>query len=559
MKQPRSDILDSHHLQNLIWGAERGAFESELGRTLEEIEQLGAGNKLTAELVDGLVHPLRVRDAFGNLPPFRVPRLRHCKDAISLGRSLARATSWIPASMLTAGLLIAGNTGSGKSNIAMRLALRLARFVNGLWFAEMYKTDFRRLRPAFQRRGRELIILSARRSKFNVVQADGDPHAHLALGVDVLCRGLELPPLAGIILRTVWHALYERFGIYRGNTDAWPTLYDIYEEIRAADLNTAAKNALLDRLASLLRALTPQVAAYRLAWSPSQLTRHFIAFEFNDASEHVKSILVNYLLFSVLQHRINAGRSNAPLDFACFFDDAQRFAQIGVSAGSSVTPLTELAGLIRGTGTGVSISCQSLEGLPAGLRANLATKCMCRLGASSDWQTLGADMGMTAEKIRWAQQHLRPGLSVWQLADGKMRFPFAVETPRLKDREPVTEFEAAESAKALDCLPTKPAEEFMHWEPVPVITITTKKSGPQLTTDELRFLQAVIDQPGAPSSTYATLVGMSGKTAVRIRRLLVERGYLREHSVAIRTRGRAAILLEPLTPALAVLGNEKGL
>lgn len=558
MKDRRSDFLNSRHFKNLVWGAEHGAFESQLGRKLIEIERMGAGDELSEELIEGFVYPLRLRDAYGELPPFRVPSMPRTNGAICLGRSLARTSVWMAATMLTAGLLVAGNTGAAKSNMFKRIALRLARFVQGLWYAEMYKTEVRHLRAAFRRRGRNLIVLSARRCKFNLLQADGDPHGHTALGVDVLCRGADFPPRAGIILRAAWHVLYTRFGIYRGKIDEWPTLFDLYEEIRTAkNLNAAAREALLDRLASLLRSLTPQVAAYRLAWRPSDLAQHFIAFEFKEAPEHVKSVLINYLLFSVLQKRIDDGRSNVPLDFSCFFDDTQRFTQIGSGAASGITPLTELAGLIRATGTGLAFACQSMEGVPAGLRANLATKCMCRLGAHSDWQLLGSDMSMSAEQIRWAQQHLRPGLAVWQLADGPWRYPFVVKTPKLKGAQFVTDLEAADSTRALDQLPVKPADEFLHWQPVPVINISSQELGDAITKEERRFLQAVIQQPGVASSEYATIVGMSGKTAVRIRRQLVQRGYLREYSVAIQTRGRAAILLEPLEPALTACGDGK--
>jgi DNA-binding MarR family transcriptional regulator len=53
-----------------------------------------------------------------------------------------------------------------------------------------------------------------------------------------------------------------------------------------------------------------------------------------------------------------------------------------------------------------------------------------------------------------------------------------------------------------------------------------------------------------PSSQYAKLACMSSKTAVRVRRRLVDAGYLREHTVDSAGRGRSSILLEVLPAGL---------
>ena len=73
---------------------------------------------------------------------------------------------------------------------------------------------------------------------------------------------------------------------------------------------------------------------------------------------------------------------------------------------------------------------------------------------------------------------------------------------------------------------------------------------PRLSEIELRYLKLLIDYPGEPSSRYARLAGMNGRRAAEIRQSLLQRGYVRERSVATSARGRNAIVLEPLKPAL---------
>ena len=74
----------------------------------------------------------------------------------------------------------------------------------------------------------------------------------------------------------------------------------------------------------------------------------------------------------------------------------------------------------------------------------------------------------------------------------------------------------------------------------------------------IRFLKAVIRNPGRPSSAYARLAGLGTQQAVNLRSRLVEAGFLRENRVTTGVRGRQAIVLEPLPPAYAAVADLGG-
>ena len=112
------------------------------------------------------------------------------------------------------------------------------------------------------------------------------------------------------------------------------------------------------------------------------------------------------------------------ISFACSRTHSVFFS--ARTEGRDVTPGEELAAVVRGTGVGLSMAAQTLSGLPSGLLANLATKVMCRLGSHQDYQSLGADMGMTPEQIQWSKLNLRPGLHIAQFAEGPWRLPFVL-------------------------------------------------------------------------------------------------------------------------------------
>lgn len=117
-------------------------------------------------------------------------------------------------------------------------------------------------------------------------------------------------------------------------------------------------------------------------------------------------------------------------------------------------------------------------------------------------------------------------------------------TPREELEREIASLESRESERAA----AKPA----------VVVDTKREPSPPtdpsiLTEMEIRFLKAVVGNPGKPSSTYAKLARVSGQRAVELRQRLVTGGFLREHSVATGNRGAPAVILEPLDPAHSAL------
>lgn len=546
MTSHRPDGLESRLLEDIAYGIQHDLWQDRLGRELLLGYEAGVRDPYVVGEICRRADSRRSQVALGRSMPFRRPHLGAGEIEIgtdSCGRSIRLLLAW-----LNAGMLICGNTGASKSNFIKFLVRQITR-LSAVWVSDMYKQEMRHLRALLWPKV-DLIVLRPSRMKLNLLQADGDPRLHLAMILDVLRRVLDLPGRAMAIVRSVCHQLYLQFGVYVGSPRGWPTLFDVYERIHAAaDLNAAAREAILDRLGAFLVALTPQVGAYRVGWRPSDLAGFRIVFEKRGESELVKSAQLNYLLFSVMYHRIEYGVANTPLNLVIAFEDAQRFFDDRV-AEREMTPLDEVAGLIRGSGVSLWCSCQSMAGLSKGLIPNLATKIMGRLGSHQDYQQLGADMAMNPEQIAWAKLNLRPGRLVCQLAEGPWRLPFVARVDEVVVPAVVSDRDADASAAALDGLTTIPADEYQDWQPRHLIELTfgepSGASRDRLPETHVRFLQIVISHPGEKVSALARLAGVSGKRAAEIRQELREAGYVREHEVATAGRGRNAIILEPL-------------
>ena len=119
--------------------------------------------------------------------------------------------------------------------------------------------------------------------------------------------------------------------------------------------------------------------------------------------------------------------------------------------------------------------------------------------------------------------------------------------------------QVGDAKTTLEDLPTVVAEEFSGWVPEwareepPEAAPGSTNTITVLEPVERRLLEAVVKQPGGPSSRYPKLAGTSHRKALKVRKRLVELGFLREEQVNTKARGRASIILTPTDRAVEFL------
>ena len=559
-------------LTEVAYGVRHGEFEDPLGQSLLRAWQVGACDAQLEEMIRHRVRALRVRDAFGTLDPFLKPRLTDGDVVLGVDRDGQDVR--IPLQWLVAGLLIAANTGAGKSFLLASLAVQIAASGCRVWISDMYKTQVRHWRALFQQVGTDLIVLRASDWRFNLLQpGDIHPRGHLAMAVDLLVRRLDLPPRARAILQQACYGLYQRFSIWEGRSEAYPCLFDLYEWVRSATgLNAAAREAILDRLGAFLTALTPKCGAYRLAWKPTDLARYSIDFEMRGTTEVVKQIFLEPTLYSIMQHEVERGLVNAPISLFVAFEDGQRFFDSQQRSSGEITPMDELAGVIRGSGTGLGVIVQTMQSLSRRLAPNLATKIMGRLGSHEDYVRLGADLAMDPKQLEWARRKLNPGLFVVQVAEGNWREPFVISVPLLRTRTRVSDEDAGRSVVPLECLRTVPAREYADWQPGHLTWVVSQDTGAKdgsesgidlhaksnqeplgeecidrnrnVSKEQLDYLHSIARSPFLNATQRDKTLGASPWKGNRIRTELCRRGFVRTVAINPGGRGRRFQLLE---------------
>lgn len=586
---------------------EHGLLEDAIGRSVMLNYDHGVCDDFIASELNSRAkrHAQRVRR--GQIAPFKRPRLPS-RDLILDVDEHGQAQAGMDANVLRSHLLIGGNTGAGKTTLIFNICVALIGQAK-LWMTDSYKADLRHLWPYFQQKNESLIILPHEDLRLNILQPDGcDPRKHLNISTDLLVRVLGLADRAGTILRNTCDDLYEQYGVYQGGEFS-PHLIDVFESIKGqTDLNAASKSAILDRLSTLLTALTPQAAALHKAWSPVDLAKDNIVYEMRGAHEYVRSVQNGHCVNAIAQYAIDKGKPNQGLKLFFLLDDAQRILQEKESLSGEVSPLEEFLQVTRSGGQGFGFNIQSPANIPSGIRANTATKFMGRLGTHEDWSRMGADMNLNAEQLAFAKLNLKPGLFIGLLSE-TWRHPFLMRVPNLDLAPTVDEALVQASQTPLQSLPIKFDTRYANWSPrprnlvplkysdsdnsedqvtpsttpqTPAIQVpeTTAPTPPQIESTssatsetacetsggggwpglkegQIRFLEAVVQHPGLPSSRYVKLARISPRDAVATRKLLVQLQVIREHQLATGKRGRNATVLEPLADAQKLIDYQR--
>lgn len=548
-----NDEFLSTQLRELLYAGEHRLLDDDLGHAVKRVLDAGVSDQFTSGVLRDRVHKHRVAQAFAGA--FSIPHL--INGELILGRDTRQNLVRCPMQYLNAHCLTVAGSGSGKTYRALFMALQIAALVRGMWLFDLRKREFCILQALLERLGIDLLVIPGRDLRLNPLQVPRhvEPMDWAPRVADMLVGVLSLPPRATKLLHTTILDLYRIRGVLNSSKD-YPTLFELRESVSGnAQANVPAKQALLDSLDPVLMSLRPALC-YRQGWTTEVLGNRKIVFELGGLAEADKDLILNTLLLGEFTSRIASGVSNQPMDLFVSCDEAARL----VAPGRESIGIADLIGLVRGTGIGLDLAVQSGDILPAVL-SNTATKFIGRCGSARDYDLIGAAMGLTAEQRRWMSLNLRPGLFVGQLGEGNWRHPFPFEVP-------FTDLQAHASTAGrgvrrgcgdLDQVPTVPATESGQWTaPSPAVPSAqipgpADASSSSLSEAEIRFLRAVVEHPGEPSSVYAKLAGMSTKRAKAIRAQLVTAGMIREHQVQTNARGRSSIILEPLEPALRLV------
>lgn len=418
---------------------------------------------------------------------------------------------------------------------------------------DLRKEGFADLIPHLADQGIQMIELSARSLKFNPLQLpDGVSISAWSPQIaQTLIDVLGLPDRAGKIIQANLQTLYQKYA----QDNLSPVLFDLFEAIKAdGELNYQAKSAILDSLKPVLMSLGAKVLAHRQGWSTGDLAKHHTCFNLAMVSETDKNLILNSLLLGEFTSRISRGISNPKMDLWICLDEAQRIC----SGSPEKSAIGNQIGLVRGTGIGLNLSVQSCDGILPQVLSNSAVKLLGRCGSSSDYYTMGKNMGLNSEQIHKCQMTLEPGLFVGQMGQGKWRYPFIFRIPA-HEIPTTSKANIMTSDNPLDQVKTVYACEYDHWGQVPELSLDPPpEQSQQIIFDspqEYRYCRSISDEPMKNSSFYAKAAKVSPKLIKGIRQSLIAKKFIKAHTIEAGGRGRSSILLEVLPNGIEALVN----
>ncbi len=141
-----------------------------------------------------------------------------------------------------------------------------------------------------------------------------------------------------------------------------------------------------------------------------------------------------------LKHRPMISNPRMQLWICC--DEAARLVS------SSDTSLSDLIGVVRGSGIGLLLSLQSAE-VSRSILSNTPNKFIGRMTNYSDLEVIGSSMGLTREQKHWISKNLVPGMFVGQLGQGNWRHPFVFRIPKMNLKRPEQDHHAGQEATLL--------------------------------------------------------------------------------------------------------------
>ncbi len=408
-------------VRDLLYGEQFQLLESRAAKAAKRAVALGKVDPLITQLIREPVRKHKIAQAFAG--PMPLPRLT--QGDLILGFDQKGRLVRMPMQFLNGHSFTLGGSGSGKTTKSRFLILQIAGKVRGLWLFDLRKREFADLRPLLARLGIDLLVVPARQLRINPLQVPVhvDPADWAPRVADMLVHVLRLPARATKLLHATIVDLYRRFGIFNGG-QRFPTLFDLRENVAAdSEANPPARQATVDSLDPVLLSLQPALS-WRYGWTTAELARRRIVFELGGIAEVDKDLILNTLILSEFTSRIAQGISNPKMDLWINCDEAARL----VSASSSHGSMSDLFGLVRGTGIGLDLSVQSADIAPA-ILSNTANKFIGRCGSAADYDAIGTAMGLTSEQRRWLATTLKPGLFVGQLGEGDWRYPFVFSVP----------------------------------------------------------------------------------------------------------------------------------
>jgi len=322
-------------------------------------------------------------------------------------------------------ILIAGMTGTGKTNLSFNILRELARN-NKPFLVFDWKRNYQALRQLPEFKNLRIIRIGDPESEFGFNPLIPPPNTHpkhwLAMIVDVIKHAFFVAHGVEYFFRKGIDYLYEQYGIYKGKSD-YPTFRELEktlqrEFVRGREMlwMSSAKRV----LASLtFSGLLGDVLNTRKQSDIADLLNKNIIIEMDNLATIEKIFLVESLLLWIYHLRKNQGKREV-FKHAITIEEAHHVLSGKKEFQLGEEPIMEtIIRMIREFGESIIVIDQEPGKISNSILANTNCKICFNLGNGNDIEKIARAMNLTNEEKRYIDK-LKVGHAIIKM---KERFP----------------------------------------------------------------------------------------------------------------------------------------
>jgi len=353
---------------------------------------------------------------------------------IYIGRAEDDTPVYLRLQDLLKGVLVCGQTGTGKTSLLYLIAIQLLRFGVKVWWLDSIKNDGLFLTQLFLN-----VMLYFRLNQnflYNPLQfSSGRSYEEIVLGfVEQFCRDFHLLLGSETYLMQQVNETIGR-SQHLGNSHA-VTVREVQETVRGDHVRTFRmlnyRDATQGRLEFFLNNAGWTLDC-RQGFDITRLAGTSFNLDLVGCQADVQGFFAGDLIRSIISSRRAAKRLSNDLDLFIVFDEANRLFPRNqeLSIAESIPTLSFVSQISREYGVGLCGATQTPSFMASsGLKSQSYVKILIgSLGSNEDYYDMCNVMGMNRDQVEWLKTHSKVGQAIVKLAGGEFTEPFLVRVP----------------------------------------------------------------------------------------------------------------------------------
>jgi uncharacterized protein DUF87 len=441
-------------------------------------------------------------------------------------------------------MLESGRSGAGKTTLLIILLTNLAKLGIPFWVFD-FKRDYRCL----LRDNDKLNVFNWKNFKFNPLKPPQgtQPIQWASIFTEIFFGNFYSSAASSaksLFLQTLI-TLYEQPGI--------PSMTKFSDALENKLYDGSCPSSTKDSIRTIQLRLKPFISILGDSvqgdgFAIDELLKRQVVLELDGLTIEYQTFLATMIFHWIFTYRLNLAK-RGELKHVLLFDEAKRLFSLGI-------PLVgQLVSLAREFGQGLIMADQMPSALDHAVHANIFTTITLNLAATRDINAMAYAMALNAEQ-RTCLNSLPMKTAIVKLAGGYTK-PFMIHIPELQVDKNITNYEVEKHMQPIlaEFEPEIP-EVKVEQAPEKQTNSTSREHTYKLSDNEMALLWDIKNRPYVPATERQQELIFTTYMAGKLYAELIDKGYLIEHEIKVKQRGRPQKFYELTPQAIDMIGKQ---